>query len=78
MALKVLQNVMMKPRLLRLLLLSVITACSFTSCTSDEPQRKKVVGPDGSQYSNLPWNRPRPWESNARNPLGAMGAMGSR
>jgi len=27
---------------------------------------KKVVGPDGSAYSNLPWNRPKAWESNAR------------
>ncbi|MCB1278066.1 hypothetical protein [Prosthecobacter sp.] len=56
----------MKPRLILPLLLSVISVFSFTSCTSDEPQRKKVVGPDGSQYSNLPWNRPRSWEGNSR------------
>jgi hypothetical protein len=47
----------------------------LSSCTSDEPQRKKVVGPDSSGYSNLPWNRPRSWEGNARSPLGAMGGM---
>lgn len=69
---------MMKIRLLNLLLLAVIISCSFSSCASEEPKRKKVVGPDGSQYSNLPWNRPRSWEGNARNPLGAMGGMGSR
>lgn len=57
----------MKPRLLNLLLLlAVITACSFTSCTPEGPKRKQVVGPDGSQFSNLPWNRPRSWEGNAR------------
>lgn len=56
----------MKTRLLTLLLLVTTAACSLSSCTSDEPKRKKVVGPDGSQYSNLPWNRPRSWEGNAR------------
>lgn len=55
----------MKTRLLSLLLLTIITG-SFSSCTSDEPKRKKVVGPDGSQYSSLPWNRPRSWEGNAK------------
>ncbi|WP_395743700.1 hypothetical protein [Prosthecobacter sp.] len=53
-------------RLISLLLLTVTTACSLSSCASDEPKRKKVVGPDGSQYSHLPWNRPRSWEGNAR------------
>ena len=56
----------MKTRLFRVLLLAVTTACSLTSCASEGPQRKKIVGPDGSQYSNLPWNRPRSWEGNAR------------
>lgn len=60
----------MKVRALNFLLLAAISACSLISCGSDEPQRKKVVGPDGSQYSNLPWNRPRSWEGNAR--YGAM------
>jgi hypothetical protein len=60
---------------LKLALLVAVSACSFSSCTSDEPQRKKVVGPDGSAYSNLPWNRPRSWEGNARSPFGAMGGM---
>lgn len=68
----------MQTRLLKLLLLAIIIPCALPSCTSDEPKRKKVVGPDGSQYSNLPWNRPRSWEGNARNPLGAMGGLGSR
>ncbi|MDZ4404466.1 hypothetical protein [Prosthecobacter sp.] len=68
----------MTKRLFNLILLAVVTFCSLTSCASEEPKRKKVVGPDGSQYSNLPWNRPRSWEGNARNPLGAMGGMGSR
>ncbi len=56
----------MKTRLLKLLLLAVIAPCAFVSCASNEPQRKKVVGPDGSQFSSLPWNRPRSWEGNAR------------
>ncbi|WP_395737200.1 hypothetical protein [Prosthecobacter sp.] len=56
----------MKTRLLSLFLLSITAACCLSSCTSDEPKRKKVVGPDSSQYSNLPWNRPRSWEGNAR------------
>ncbi len=57
----------MKTRLLSLLLLAITAACSFSSCASDEPKRKKVVGPsDGSQYSTLPWNRPRSWEGTAK------------
>jgi hypothetical protein len=60
-------------RTLNFVLLAVIAVCSFVSCTPEGPQRKKVVGPDGSAYSNLPWNRPRSWEGQARSPLGAMG-----
>ena len=56
----------MKTRLLSFLLLAITAACTLSSCASDEPKRKKVVGPDGSQYSNLPWNRPRSWEGNAK------------
>lgn len=55
----------MKTRLFALLL-GVLGVSSLTSCGSDEPQRKKVVGPDSSSYSNLPWSRPRSWEGNAR------------
>ncbi|MBB5035076.1 hypothetical protein [Prosthecobacter vanneervenii] len=55
----------MKTRFFCLLLSAITIACSLTSCTSDEPKRKKVVGPD-SGNSNLPWNRPRSWEGNAR------------
>ncbi len=55
----------MKTHSLRLLSLALAAVC-LSSCTSDEPQRKKVVGPDGSAYSNLPWNRPKSWEGNAR------------
>jgi hypothetical protein len=57
--------VKMKTRSFRLLFLVLAAAC-LSSCASDEPKRKKVVGPDGSAYSNLPWNRPKSWESNAR------------
>jgi hypothetical protein len=56
----------MKTRLLSLLLLTVTVVCSLSSCASDEPKRKTVVGPDGSQYSSLPWNRPRSWEGTAK------------
>jgi hypothetical protein len=56
----------MKTRLLSLLLLATTAACTLSSCASDEPKRKKVVGPDSSGYSSLPWNRPRSWEGNAR------------
>ena len=57
----------MKTRLLNLLLLTVTATCSLSSCASDdEPKRKKVVGPDSSQYSSLPWNRPRSWEGTAK------------
>lgn len=55
----------MKTRFFCYLFLAVTVASSFTSCASDEPKRKKVVGPD-SHDSNLPWNRPRSWEGNAR------------
>lgn len=48
------------------LLLFAAALCPLASCSSEGPQRKKVVGPDSSDYSNLPWNRPRPWEGNAR------------
>lgn len=58
---------MIKLRLLNLLLLAATAASIMTSCSSsDEPKRKKVVGPDSSGYSNLPWNRPKSWEGNAR------------
>lgn len=55
----------MKTRLLTLLLVTSVASC-LVSCGSDEPQRKKVVGPDSSGYSSLPWSRPKAWESNAR------------
>lgn len=55
----------MKTRSISLLLLTVSVAFSLASCASDEPRRKKVVGPDNHD-SNLPWNRPRSWEGNAR------------
>jgi len=58
---------MMKTRLLSLLILAVTAVGCMSSCTSsDEPKRKTAVGPDSSGYSNLPWNRPRSWEGNAR------------
>ena len=56
----------MKTRLLSLLLLTITAACSLSSCASDEPKRKTVVGPDASQYSTLPWNRPKSWEGTAK------------
>lgn len=69
----------MSTRSIMLCLMAVTAAVSLTSCASNEPQRKKVVGPDSSGYSNLSWNRPRSWEGNARSPLGAMGGnIGSR
>ena len=55
----------MKTRFLALLFVT-LGASSLVSCSSDEPQRKKVVGPDASGYSSLPWSRPRSWEGNAR------------
>lgn len=55
----------MKTRSLSLFLLALGVSC-LVSCGSDEPQRKKVVGPDSSGYSNLPWSRPKPWESTAK------------
>lgn len=55
----------MKTRLLRFFSLA-LAVVSLSSCASDEPKRKKVVGPDDSAYSSLPWNRPKSWESNAR------------
>lgn len=58
---------MMKMRILSLLVLAATALACMPSCSSsDEPKRKKVVGPDSSEYSNLPWNRPKPWEGNAR------------
>jgi hypothetical protein len=59
------RTVMMKTCSYLLICLALVSA-GLTSCASDEPKRKKVVGPDGSAYSNLPWNRPKAWESNAR------------
>lgn len=41
-------------------------ALLLASCTSDEPKRKKVVGPDDGGISKLSWNRPRSWEGTAR------------
>ncbi len=55
----------MKTRLLSLSLLALGATC-LVSCGSDQPERKKVVGPDSSAYSNLPWSRPKPWESTAK------------
>lgn len=55
----------MKTRLLSLFLVA-LSAASVVSCSSDQPQRKKVVGPDSSAYSNLPWSRPKAWESTAK------------
>ncbi len=57
---------MMRTRLCGFLLLALTVAGSFSSCTSDEAKRKKVIGPGGGEFSNLPWNRPRSWEGNAR------------
>lgn len=56
----------MKLRLPLFILLLATALCPLASCSSDGPQRKKVVGPDSGDYSNLPWNRPRSWEGNAR------------
>lgn len=55
----------MKARLVSLLLVT-LGLLSLVSCGSDEPKRKKVVGPDSSGYSNLPWSRPKAWESTAK------------
>lgn len=55
----------MKTRVLSFIL-AAMGFFSLVSCGSDAPQRKKVVGPDSSAYSSLPWSRPKPWESNAR------------
>lgn len=66
-------------RLITLCSLVATLVASLPSCASNEPKRKKVVGPDSSGYSSLSWNRPRSWEGNARSPLGAMGGnIGSR
>ncbi len=65
---------MMKTRSIKWILLLPVLSM-LASCASDEPKRKKVVGPDSSGYSNLPWNRPRSWEGQARSPLGGMGGM---
>lgn len=67
----------MKTRLtLSVLLLALTAGGLIPSCSSDEPKRKKVVGPDASAYSTQPWNRPRTWEATARSPLGAQGGGG--
>lgn len=50
--------------LLCLALVSLVS--SLSSCSSDEPKRKKVVGPDDGGLSKLSWNRPRSWEGTAR------------
>ncbi len=55
----------MKTHLRSLLFLALGLSC-LSSCSSDEPQRKKVVGPDSSEYSNLPWSRPKSWEGTAK------------
>ncbi len=49
---------------LLLALLALVTVLS--SCSSDEPKRKKVVGPDDSSLSKMAWNRPRSWEGTAK------------
>lgn len=59
------------------LLLVATTAGLLPSCASDEPKRKKVVGPDSSQFSTQPWNRPRKWEAAARSPLGNAANTGA-
>lgn len=56
----------MKTRLLSLLLLVSGLSCLASCSGSDQPHRKKVVGPDSSAYSNLPWSRPKSWESTAK------------
>lgn len=55
----------MKSKLL-VTLLAVILASVLGACSSDEPKRKKVVGPDDGGISKLSWNRPRSWEGTAR------------
>ena len=56
----------MKTRLLLFALVFASVAGSLTSCSSDEPKRKKVVGPDDGGLSKLSWNRPRSWEGTAK------------
>lgn len=56
----------MKTRLLALLVAALGVSCLASCGSSDQPKRKKVVGPDDSAYSKLSWNRPRSWEGNAR------------
>jgi hypothetical protein len=48
------------------LFLALALASSLSSCASEEPKRKKVVGPDDGGLSKLAWNRPRSWEGNSR------------
>jgi hypothetical protein len=68
----------MKTRSLICTLLLAFTAGGLLpSCVSDGPKRKKVVGPDSSQYSTQPWNRPRKWEAAARSPLGNAAQSGA-
>jgi len=67
----------MKTHVILSVLLLAFMVGMLPSCASDEPKRKKVVGPDSSAYSTQPWNRPRSWEATARSPLGAQGGAGA-
>jgi len=55
----------MKTKFLLSLAAVSVLSC-LASCSSDEPKRKKVVGPPSDGSSSLPWNRPRQWEGTAR------------
>lgn len=41
----------------------VLALC--VSCESDEPKRRKAVGPS-TDSSGIPWNRPTSWEGAGR------------
>ncbi len=47
-------------------LFAAALVCMMGACTSDQPKRKKVVGPDDGGISKLSWNRPRSWEGTAK------------
>lgn len=53
-------------RSLRLSFLLFAVASMMTACeTSNQPKKRKPVPPGANQeLSNLPWNRPRAFESN--------------
>lgn len=54
-----------------LMLLVVAMTSGMVSCASSEPKKRKPVTVDEfDQTSNLPWNRPRAFESG-----GALGRM---